>query len=175
MCRTQSSPGLIPRVSFGRKRHSYRFSYLENHTESLAQTIVETDVDIQSIILLGPINNPTQAKPYKSYQDFKSLPIPKDNWRVPSEPLDCNETCSRPYACTVRPFEPRGSGRQEMFWNSFAYHLAKVLSVFWFAGAFLMLITIPACMYKLFSALWEADDAEQEQSVTEKYGTSRIT
>jgi NADH:ubiquinone oxidoreductase subunit 6 (subunit J) len=53
-----------------------------------------------------------------------------------------------------------------MLWNYFACHFAKVLSVLWFAGAILMLTTIPACIYKILSALWEPD--EQEQAVIEK-------
>ena len=58
-----------------------------------------------------------------------------------------------------------------MLWNYFACHFAKVLSVLWYVGAILMLITIPACIYKIISALWEPDDAEQEQAVIERYGT----
>jgi hypothetical protein len=31
-----------------------------------------------------------------------------------------------------------------------------------------MVLTIPACMYKIFSALWEADDPDEDQGVYDK-------
>lgn len=57
-------------------------------------------------------------------------------------------------------------------WDSVVHFLSRVMTLFWFAGAILMIITIPACVYKIFSALWESDDAEETQAVTEKVGKS---
>ena len=55
-------------------------------------------------------------------------------------------------------------------WDHVCYYLSRVLAVVWFAGATLLLITIPACMYKIFSALWQADDSADEQPVQESGG-----
>lgn len=57
-----------------------------------------------------------------------------------------------------------------MIWNHVVYYLSRVLAIVWFAGAILLLITIPACMYKIFSALWVADEDCDEQIVQEPYG-----
>ncbi|MBV9073482.1 MAG: hypothetical protein JOZ10_07625 [Acidobacteria bacterium] len=46
-------------------------------------------------------------------------------------------------------------------WNSFVTVAAKLLTWAWFAGVVLMLLTIPACMIKIFSALWEDHDEEE--------------
>lgn len=47
-------------------------------------------------------------------------------------------------------------------------HLAaRVLTWFWFAGAILMLLTIPACIFKIFSALWE-NGSEHEETVSDR-------
>jgi hypothetical protein len=51
-------------------------------------------------------------------------------------------------------------------WDAFAHLLAKIMTALWFAGALLMIITIPACAYKIFSALWEQDDPEETQVVS---------
>ena len=56
-----------------------------------------------------------------------------------------------------------------MIWNSLTHLFAKLLTALWFAGAILMLITIPACIYKIFSALWEDDNPEMEQGIAERY------
>ena len=56
-----------------------------------------------------------------------------------------------------------------MIWNHVVYYLSRVLAIVWFAGAILLLITIPACMYKIFSALWVADETCDEQLVQEPY------
>lgn len=56
-----------------------------------------------------------------------------------------------------------------MIWDSFTWVFAKVLSLLWFTGAVLMAITIPACIYKIFSALWEDDNPETEQGIVERY------
>jgi hypothetical protein len=53
-------------------------------------------------------------------------------------------------------------------WDLVAQLLAKIATLVWFVGAILMIITIPACAYKIFSALWEPDDAEESQAVVEK-------
>jgi len=47
-------------------------------------------------------------------------------------------------------------------WDAVTHFLSHVLTLAWFAGAALMLLTIPACIYKIFSALWEKDDSEEE-------------
>lgn len=47
-------------------------------------------------------------------------------------------------------------------WDAVTHFLSHLLTVAWFAGAALMLLTIPACIYKIFSALWEKDDSEEE-------------
>ena len=57
-------------------------------------------------------------------------------------------------------------------WNFFAQLLAKLATAVWFIGAILMIITIPACAYKIFSALWEPDDPEDTQAVIERRGPS---
>jgi hypothetical protein len=48
-------------------------------------------------------------------------------------------------------------------WDALTHFSSRVLTLAWFAGAALMLITIPACIYKIFSALWETNDSEEEQ------------
>ena len=53
-------------------------------------------------------------------------------------------------------------------WDFVAQLLAKLATAVWFIGATLMIITIPACAYKIFSALWEPDDTEESQAVIEK-------
>lgn len=58
-----------------------------------------------------------------------------------------------------------------MIWDHAVYFLSRVLTIVWFAGAILLLITIPACMYKIFSALWLADDASEAHPVQEPYST----
>lgn len=52
-------------------------------------------------------------------------------------------------------------------WNSFVHLAARVLTWFWFAGAILMLLTIPACIFKIFSALWE-NGSEHEETVSDR-------
>jgi len=52
-------------------------------------------------------------------------------------------------------------------WDSFVHVASRVLTWAWFAGAVLMLLTIPACIYKIFSALWE-NDSEQEEAIYDK-------
>jgi hypothetical protein len=47
-------------------------------------------------------------------------------------------------------------------WDAVTHFLSHLLTWAWFAGAVLMLLTIPACIYKIFSALWEKDDSEEE-------------
>jgi predicted outer membrane lipoprotein len=54
-------------------------------------------------------------------------------------------------------------------WDAFTHVLSKVLTFAWFTGAVLMIATIPACAYKIFSALWEDGDEEQEKGVQERY------
>jgi hypothetical protein len=56
-----------------------------------------------------------------------------------------------------------------MIWDHVVYYLSRVLAIVWFAGAILLLITIPACMYKIFSALWMPDDTSDQQPVQEPY------
>jgi hypothetical protein len=53
-------------------------------------------------------------------------------------------------------------------WNTFSHYLARVLTWAWFTGAALMIITIPACAIKIFSALWE--DHEEDAPITDKVG-----
>lgn len=45
-------------------------------------------------------------------------------------------------------------------WDVLSHYFAKVLTLAWFAGAVLLLATIPACAYKIFSALWQEDSEE---------------
>ena len=52
-------------------------------------------------------------------------------------------------------------------WDLFTHFFSRILTLAWFAGAILMILTIPACMYKIFSALWEHDE-EEDQAVYEK-------
>ncbi|PYY01066.1 MAG: hypothetical protein DMG64_15545 [Acidobacteria bacterium] len=59
-------------------------------------------------------------------------------------------------------------------WDALTHFFSRLLTFAWFAGAVLMLLTIPACIYKIFSALWETDDSEEEQqSVYDAPGQSR--
>jgi hypothetical protein len=53
-------------------------------------------------------------------------------------------------------------------WDTFTHILSRLLTFAWFTGVALMVLTIPACMYKIFSALWESDDAEEDQAVYDK-------
>jgi hypothetical protein len=53
-------------------------------------------------------------------------------------------------------------------WNAITHLFAHILTIGWFIGAILMLVTIPACMYKIFSALWENDDPEDERPSYDK-------
>lgn len=53
-------------------------------------------------------------------------------------------------------------------WDTAAQLFAKIATVIWFIGAMLMIITIPACAFKIFSALWDSDDPEEMQAVIEK-------
>ncbi|HJW99942.1 MAG TPA: hypothetical protein VJ453_07265 [Terriglobales bacterium] len=56
--------------------------------------------------------------------------------------------------------------------DAFTRLFSHLLTFTWFAGAGLMLLTIPACAYKIFSALWENDDAaEEEQGIYDTPGT----
>jgi hypothetical protein len=50
------------------------------------------------------------------------------------------------------------------------FYLSRALAIVWFTGAILLLITIPACMYKIFSALWAPDDICDQEPVQEPYG-----
>ena len=47
-------------------------------------------------------------------------------------------------------------------WDAVVHFLSHLLTLAWFAGAVLMLLTIPACVYKIFSALWEGEDNDDE-------------
>lgn len=47
-------------------------------------------------------------------------------------------------------------------WDLVTHIFARILTVAWFIGARLMILTIPACIYKIFSALWEHDDEEAQ-------------
>jgi len=58
-------------------------------------------------------------------------------------------------------------------WDAFTHLLSRLLTFAWFAGAVLMLLTIPACAYKIFSALWETNDSEEEQGLYDAPGKSR--
>ena len=49
-----------------------------------------------------------------------------------------------------------------IMWDIFSHFFARVLTWAWFLGAGLMILTIPACIYKIFSALWEDDSPEEE-------------
>lgn len=60
-----------------------------------------------------------------------------------------------------------------VMWDGFAHLASRLLTLAWFAGAALMLLTIPACVYKIFSALWERDDSEEEQTLYDIPGKSR--
>lgn len=51
-------------------------------------------------------------------------------------------------------------------WDSVTHVLSRLLTIAWFAGAVLMILTIPACAVKIFSALWEDSD-EEDQAVYE--------
>lgn len=42
-----------------------------------------------------------------------------------------------------------------MIWDHAVDFLSRLLAIVWFAGAILLLITIPACMHKIYSALGE--------------------
>jgi hypothetical protein len=52
--------------------------------------------------------------------------------------------------------------------NALVHEAAKLLTTAWFLGAVLMAVTIPACAYKIFSALWEPDTPEKEQAVYDR-------
>jgi hypothetical protein len=52
-------------------------------------------------------------------------------------------------------------------WDVVTHVFSRILTIAWFTGAILMILTIPACMYKIFSALWEGDE-EEDQGVYEK-------
>jgi len=54
-------------------------------------------------------------------------------------------------------------------WDALTHILARILTYAWFAGAILMILTIPACIFKIFSALWEGDE-EEDQGVYEAVG-----
>jgi hypothetical protein len=58
-------------------------------------------------------------------------------------------------------------------WDAVTHLFARLVTLAWFAGAVLMLITIPACIYKIFSALWETDDFEEEPGLQNSTRTSR--
>jgi len=51
-------------------------------------------------------------------------------------------------------------------WDLVTHVLSRILTVAWFIGAILMILTIPACALKIFSALWDRND-EEEQAVYE--------
>jgi len=53
-------------------------------------------------------------------------------------------------------------------WNILTHYFAKALTLAWFLGALLMIVTIPACVYKIFSALWEDDSEREEQAIYDK-------
>jgi len=52
-------------------------------------------------------------------------------------------------------------------WDTLVHVFARVLTWAWFTGVVLMLLTIPACMYKIFSALW-TDNSEEDEVVYDK-------
>lgn len=54
----------------------------------------------------------------------------------------------------------------QRMWDLVTHVLSRVLTIAWFAGAVLMILTIPACAVKIFSALWEDSD-EEDQAVYE--------
>jgi uncharacterized membrane protein len=56
--------------------------------------------------------------------------------------------------------------------NALAHGVANLLTGAWFVGAALMVLTIPACAYKIFAALWEADSPQEEQALYDKPGNS---
>ena len=58
-------------------------------------------------------------------------------------------------------------------WDAVTHLFARLLTLAWFAGAVLMLLTIPACIYKIFSALWEKTDSEEETGLYNSPGSSR--
>ena len=60
-------------------------------------------------------------------------------------------------------------------WDSFTHYFGKILVLFWFTGVGLMLITIPACMCKIFSALWEDENPNEEQAVPEQFTLPQYT
>jgi hypothetical protein len=47
-------------------------------------------------------------------------------------------------------------------WDTLIRSFAQVVTFVWFAGALMMLVTIPACAIKIFSALWEDDSQEED-------------
>lgn len=51
-------------------------------------------------------------------------------------------------------------------WDVVTHFFSRVLTIAWFTGAVLMILTIPACVVKIFSALWEGTD-EEDQAVYE--------
>lgn len=51
-------------------------------------------------------------------------------------------------------------------WDAFTHIVSRILTFAWFIGAILMILTIPACILKIFSALWERDE-EEDQAVYE--------
>jgi len=53
-------------------------------------------------------------------------------------------------------------------WDTFSYYFAKALTWAWFLGVLLMILTIPACVYKIFSALWENDSEQEEEAIYDK-------
>ena len=55
-------------------------------------------------------------------------------------------------------------------WDTFVHFASYVLTYAWLLGAALLLITIPACMIKIFGALWVDDD--EEQAVVERPRTA---
>ena len=52
-------------------------------------------------------------------------------------------------------------------WDLVTHVFSRILTGAWFTGAILMILTIPACMFKIFSALWEGD-GEEDQAVYDK-------
>jgi hypothetical protein len=47
-------------------------------------------------------------------------------------------------------------------WDTLTHFFAHLLTFGWFTGAILLVVTIPACMYKIFSALWEEDGPDDD-------------
>ncbi len=66
---------------------------------------------------------------------------------------------------TSRP-QSSFSGIIQAMWDVFTHVVSRILTFAWFIGAILMILTIPACILKIFSALWEGDD-EEDQAVYE--------